>query len=367
MSVANTDVRHYTSSMTGASALLNGTAGSLIALIDTVIAGFGTVTLSSLTVASNIATATVSTGHGFALTGNQCGPVIRIANGSVSAINSDWRIASVPSLTTFTFNTTGIADQTITGATAKIAPPVGWSKLYSGTNKAVYQRSTTGATAMVLRIDDTYGTYALATMYEAMSSVDAGTGATTAVYVGKSALGDGTSRPWRLYIDPMMLYLFANADSAAWGAGMAFGDIASYVPGDAYHCLLCAGQSNSQLFYLSDTNGSAANIYLARDYTQISSPILASRYSHRRFDYSGYSTGCMSLAPNPASGKIHVWPIEIWDSTLWARGTLPGLYSPMNIIADGTVLPGVNGQPLLFQQVVESARRFAVDLVGPWR
>ena len=122
MAVQDTTVRHYMSTMYGANTL-SGQVGSLIALLDSCITGFGSVTLTSpkLVVASNVATATVSGGHHFVMQG-ATGPVITIAGASPSSLNGDWRIASVPNSTTFTFNTVGIADQTATGTiTAQIA------------------------------------------------------------------------------------------------------------------------------------------------------------------------------------------------------------------------------------------------------
>lgn len=368
--MADSTVRYYDYTMAGAPALA-GQAGKLLDVLDKcLIDGFGSVTLSSLSVSSGVATATVSTGHGFFLVGGLLGPVIRIAGATPSGLNGDWRIASIPSTTQFTFACPGVSDSAPSGTiTAKIAP-LGWTKPFSGTNKAVYARSAAGATAMVLRIDDTGTTSATAIMYESMIGIDTGTGpapTSGSVYVGKSTSADGVARRWRLIADPFVLYLFCDRDNSTWGGGIAFGDICSDLASDAYHCMICAGQSDNQLLYLSDTAGVVNNRYLSRPYTQLGSPVQCGHYSHRRFDLAGYITGRIGMCPSPVDGKIHIYPIEAWDSTTWPRGRLAGLYSPLSVLDDGVVIPGINGNPLLFQQIVSTDRRFAIDLVGPWR
>jgi len=363
MSVADTSVQHYLSAMSGAPSL-TGSAGSIISLIDTCITGFGTVTLASLTIAGNVATGVVSTGHGFAMTDGKCGPVIAIAGATPSGLNGKWRIASIPNSTTFTFTTSGINDQTASGTiTAKIAGLSGWSKLYSGTNLAVYQRTTSGATAMLMSIDDTNAAYAIVTMYEAMSGVSIGTGASGVVYLTKSINGD--SRPYRLFANGKTLHLFTNNDSAAWYGNTTFGDINSYVNNDAYGCLLIGAASPAYPTggSIVQVNGDTSAAYLSRAYSQLGTAIACGRYSHRRSAICG-DGGIMNLSPNPVSNKIHLWPIECWDATSYARGLIPGLYNPLNALSDGAVISGVNGNPALYQAL--SIYRIIVDMVGPW-
>ena len=119
-------VRFYDSTMSGAPAL-SGTAGALIGVLDgCLVDGFGSVTVNSLVVASNVATATVSAGHQFAMIGNT-GPVIRIEGATPSGLNGDWRV-TVTGATTFTFATTGISDQTATGMITAKRAPAGFEK-----------------------------------------------------------------------------------------------------------------------------------------------------------------------------------------------------------------------------------------------
>ena len=126
--------------------VLSGTAGTLIAVLDAcLVNGFGSVTLNSLVVQNNVATATVSGGHGFAMivgvnnVSPGVGPVVRIDGATPAALNGDWRLASVPNSTTFTFAAEGIPDQTATGTITAKRAPAGWAKAFGGANKAAYQ------------------------------------------------------------------------------------------------------------------------------------------------------------------------------------------------------------------------------------
>lgn len=124
--MTDTSVRYYDSTMTGAPNTVNNTAGGLLSVLNACLdTGFNSVTLTSLAVSSNVATATKAN-HGFAaLTDGtiRVYPVIRISGATPAELNGDWRLASIPDADTFTFATTGISDQTASGTiTAKRAP-----------------------------------------------------------------------------------------------------------------------------------------------------------------------------------------------------------------------------------------------------
>ena len=74
--------------------------------------------------------------------------------------------------------------------------PLGWEKTFSGTNKAVYRSLDPTTNQFILRVDDTNAQYAAVTMYETMSNVDTGTGASVTKYWKKSSTSDTTARPW---------------------------------------------------------------------------------------------------------------------------------------------------------------------------
>jgi len=370
----STAVRYFDSTMSGAPAL-SGTAGALIGVLDgCLVDGFGSVTVNSLVVASNVATATVSAGHQFAMIGNT-GPVIRIAGSSPAGLNGDWRI-TVTSATTFTFTTTGISDQSATGTITAKRAPAGFEKAFSGTNKAAYRSLDVASTQLYLRVDDTGTTNARVRGYETMSDVDTGTGPfptdaqqSGGSYLYKSSVASSATRSWALYSDGRIVYFFCDADAnARYTGGVVFGDIDSYVSGDAYHCVLIGAASNNNPCYLYALNSQNYS-YLARSYTQVGGSINSARYSHGKS--SGLGAGGQ-LYPSGADNNIHLWPVECWDGSTLARGMMPGVWNPIHnaTIQHGLIIediPSFPGRTLLIQVTGSASYQCAMDITGPWR
>lgn len=378
----DTTVKYFSSTMSGAPAL-SGTAGALIGVLDAcLVNGFGSVTLTSLAVASNVATATVSGGHNFAMVGNT-GPVITIAGATPSALNGQWRIASVPGSTTFTFATTGISDQTATGTITAKRSPAGWSKVFSGTNKGAYRSTSLDGTNLYLQVLDNVTIYTPVCIYESMSDVDTGTDKTPSntLYVAKSSNINLTANPWHVIADDRMMYCFFDASSAEgsanrWASGLVFGDLITTMSGDAYHCMICASASNTSVygFGLSYLGGSAnSSNYVARDYSQINKSVSLYKYTLAAMSPSYIGINGQAY-PHPGDGKFHAWPCVVYASSAM-RGILPGFWCPAHASQPphGTI---INGDPdflghdlLVLAQWTGSAAnsRVAIDITGPWR
>lgn len=363
------DVKWFASAMAGAPTL-SGEAGKLIAVLDAcLINGFGSVTLTSLIVSGGVATAT-KTGHGFL-----DHAVVRIDGATLSGLNGDKRIARLDA-NTFTFDATGISDQTATGTiTAKMAP-ANWGKPYSGTSKAAYARTDVLATAMLLRVDDSPTTYANIKAYETMSDVDTGTNAypSIAIYQCKSSAAGSTARDWVAVCDPQMLYFFARTGSNQWWDPLIFGDIGSYNPGDAHHCLLYANQQSGygyDLFY--KINDTVTSRWIARAYTQIGTNVGCTLRTHGSY-LSNEALGAIGNPyPNEVDNRFHAWPIEVWEGSTRARGLMPGMYNPIHAataLTQGMVIdlvPQLNGHRLFVQMLCNSTSCCAIDITGPWR
>ncbi len=364
-------VRYYDSTMSGAPSL-SGTAGALIGVLDAcLVDGFGSVTVDSLVVASNVATATVSAGHQFAMLGTT-GPVIRIAGATPSGLNTDVRV-NVTSATQFTFATTGISDQTATGTITAKRAPAGFSKAFTGTNKAAYRSLDVASTQLYLRVDDTGTTNARVRGYEAMSDVDTGTGPfptdaqlSGGSYLYKSGAASSAVRNWAIYSDGRIVYFFCDAGAnAQYLGGVVFGDIASYAPGDAYHFVLIGAEGNTYPCYLYMLNYQYYS-YLARRFDGIGSSIDSARYSHAKT--GNYLGSGGETFPAPADNSFHLWPIEVWDSTVNSRGLLPGCWNPVHGAVGVGVNYGVlevNGRTMVPQ--VTNNYRCVMDITGPWR
>lgn len=356
----DTTVRYFHSAMTGAPALA-GSAGSLITVLDAcLVNGFGSVTLTSLVVASNVATATVSGVHNLAMIGT-VGPVVRIEGATPSGLNGDWRLASVPNSTTFTFATTGISDQTATGTITAKRAPAGFEKAFSGTNKAAYRSLNAAGTQLYLRLDDTGTTSATAIMYEAMSDIDTGTGLSPTS--GSVTLAKGSSQPWAIFADDLALYLLANNVN-----GMFFGDIASVLSHDPYGAALIGSATGISGAYLSHLNSSTQS-YLARAWNGIGSAVGMARNTLIPPGGSTYLGNSGTNFPNPPDHAFHAVPIYVWESVL--RGTMPGLWNPLHPYSQlqhKLLVPlTVNGAARQGMIWILGSAAAAFDLTGPWR
>lgn len=372
--MADTSVKLFRSINAGAPTI-SGTAGSLIPVLDAcLVNGFGQVTLDTLIIVDNVATGTVNAGHGFTMTGN-AGTVILVEGATPTELNGEWRIASVNSAQIFTFITSGIADQTATGTITAKRAPAGFSKVFSGTNKAVYRSNNPLGNRLYLRVDDSTTTYASLIMYETMSSVDAGTGPAPisgSLYTGKSSAASAAARQWTIIADSQLFYLLVDSENSGGFAGVChFGDISSYKPGDAYAVSLRASSTaiHYYLYYLFSEFG-----YLARGYASTGGAIAATALSHGRSTNLGGNT---QVYPALTNGEFQAWPVELWEaSNVIARGILPGLWNPIHKTGSGGIthgliiddVPQLNGGTL-FCHVIYSASTgsAAFDISGPWR
>lgn len=379
----STSVKVFQSTDTGAPSL-SGTAGSLISLLDAcLIDGYGSVTLDSVVIAGNVATCTKSTGHGLTAIGT-VGPVIRMSGVSVpSALNADFRITVVSS-TVFTFATTGLTDQTATGTIAVKRAPLGFSKSFSGTNKAVYRADDVASTRHYLRVaDDGTGSasYARVRGYETMSDVDTGTGLfpTDAQISGggywpKSNTADATARPWRLVGNSEGFALLVNYSSSANSfIPVYFGDYASEKAVDAYRTILHCGASSS-IFGMSSLVliNSYTTSFSPRSYTQIGTSVGIANQASRQSNYFAYAG---MAYPSPVGNQFYAAPVELWESATIFRGILSGIWCPLNIqtgLTDGMVvtdIPELSGHTLWITRCTTAGggAAVAIDVTGPWR
>ena len=270
---------YYTSDEPGAPTL-NNAAGSLISVLDAVLLnGWGLKSVTSITVAGGVATVTCA-GHGFA---GGIGRHVQIAGASPAALNGN-QVATVVDANTFTFPTTA-ASGTATGTITAKRAPLGWQKVFSSTNKAIYGRTDPQATAMLLRIDDTAtgvasATNARAVMCERATDVDTMTGVSPTstqlsggYYVSKG-LSSTAAKKWFVVGDSRSLYLFTEGSGYLWSSGfglspLVFGDIDSYRSGgDAYGCVIHGSINTGQLTGAFH-NESSYPAYVARAANQI--------------------------------------------------------------------------------------------------
>lgn len=387
--MADTSVKIFDSSMTGAPTIGGASGGSLIAVLNACLQdGFGLKTIDSLVISGGVATATISTGHSAVVDS-----VVLIAGATVTGgtINGERKVTSITG-TTVVFDATGISDQTATGTITLKLAPAGWTKAFSGTNLAAYKSSNPAASGCYLRVDDTGTANARVVGYESMIDINTGTGPfpTTAQvsggqYWAKANNTTGT-RKWWVVADDRFIYL-GVANHATYADDYriyCFGDIVSRKSGDAYRALLAGpitdnsastpGASQNALFYKV---GATSAVVMPRSYTQIGSAIqLAADWGgNASAEVSGL--GGRQYPNGPDNGLLLEKP-NLWEGiSLAVRGTLPGCYVSQQAINQNitndfaiTSIPGLSGRKLLWKIIGANSAAtrggFALDITGPW-
>lgn len=237
----------------------------------------------------------------------------------------------------------------VNGYGAKTA--AGWTKSFSGTNKAAYRMGA--GNQRYLRVDDSGTTTARAVGYESMSDVDTGTNPfptaaqlSGGTYMWKSQSGNGTARPWILLADEKRFYLFIVYDqtsglsaASTYQPTFFFGDIIATKPGDAYSTLIIGNDSTSasdgRFAGIQSSSGGHNDIqghWLARNVAETVGAHACSKASDTRGNVGSLGIGG-SAYPDPATGGMVLAPVFVTDSgsgTNTTRGTLPGLWNPLH-------------------------------------
>ncbi len=371
---------------------LDGLAGSLIGILDAcLVSGFG-LQAATITVASGVATLTTPSGHGFELH-----QVVEVAGATPSGLNGRQRVLS-RTTTAITFDATGIADGAATGSiTVKLAP-AGWSKVYSGTNKAAYRSNNVSGSQTFLRVDDTAGRNARVVGYETMSDIDTGENPfpTAAQLSGggwwpKSNSDTSAARAWTVVANDRTVYLHTGCGDSAGTSGSVwgFGDFASYKVSDAYACcIFCASSDastdgwNIQLGAIEIARSLFDSwAYLQRSFSGTSGAVFARQVpeSYSRNDsVSGAGYGAVTTFPNGPDSGLVLSRKTLFEPSVCLRGVLAGAYlTPQNChasysrntIQDGSgdlaarkllavkcgISAGTSSQGVMF-----------FDITGPW-
>lgn len=391
-------IQFITHSMAGAP-VLNGQAGSLTGLLKTcLVDGFGLGTLDSLVVSGGIATATRAAGHS-AVTGSKQ----TIAGATPSGLNGVKTVLSHTS-TSFTFDATGIADQTATGTITTKVSPLGWTREFNATNIEVFRSPNVAGSRHYLRVDDTGTFNARVRAYESMTDVNTGTNGfptdaqtSGGGYWPKSQQANATAVHWALVGDDRTFYLLHRYFFAVY-AGLSyvnftgFGDFESLVPGDGYSSFLVCPPQGFELLTASscayadigmvvvggNPTDATNNLFLSRAYTGLG----VSTRAQRRALFpnvsaattlwpSGQNTGIQY--PNGADSSLMINRIAITEpAARTLRGYFRGQYvTPQGIgpavFAQGeqvSAVAGLSGRTLRAFNSYEGC--YFVDCTGPW-
>jgi len=242
--------------------------------------------------------------------------------------------ASAPVLSTAAGSFISLLDAClVTGYGAKAA--AGWTKPYTGTNKAAFQMATgTGKNGVFLRCEDFSG-YCNVSGYGTMSDVDTGTERfgtdSTACNMGKPS----ATSTWELIATDTYFYLFTGETSSLntyLGASMFFGQ---------YNTALSLSGKNNCIIARSDTGYSNSLPLMASvaagAYAQCDA--LAAYSSPNGSTFARYGAGSSPMQvtnfleyPSWDTGSLEGRKIELRSGTSNARrlGWLPGSFEALH-------------------------------------
>lgn len=338
-----TNVKFFRFDDTGAPAQIAQTAGQMLAILDAIlINGYNSKTI---TITRNLEVATAScVGHGF-----RDGACLLIAGANESGYNGEKYITRIDA-DTFTFPVSALLASPATGTiTAKVAP-AGWTKPFTGTNKAVYRQGS--GNMRYMRINDATSGQGTAQSgrimgFESMTDVDAGSGQFPAqtqvpdgLYFYRSS--DSNARNWMAVATDRHLFMWVNNNGNTNGTyctAWYFGDLKPRNPADPYATMIIAPTNNGSDHGRFTTQAQVRNgagvlgHYFPRSYTGVGNAVLAAKFGDCSFDSStsGYIGAVGAAYPNPADGSLLMAPVTAFEPlTYCIRGMIPGLWAPLH-------------------------------------
>lgn len=391
-SPVDTSVKYLHSAMIGAP-VLSGTAGAFIAVLDAcLVNGFGLKSVDSLVISNNVATASIASGHSA-----EVGSIVDMANATPPDLNGEQKVIAVTA-NTVSFATTGLADQTATGAITLRIAALKWGKAFAGANVAAYRPSDVTSNRNYLRVDDTSTAVARVVGYESMTDINTGAGAfpTPAQVPGggwwaKSNQADTTARAWILCGDSKGFYIFIAPTAGTPNSFQSFhfGELNAAKTNDLFStCINCdlsdLTNTSTQGQGVHNSNGSTViNQYLARSFTGLGTSIQTSSYAPDLWGNTSYYSGSNSGGtpfPNSSDGGLYTAVKNVNEATSRCfRGTLPGLYLIPQEVGVGQFalrdsITGIGGLPgrtlrAILHYSPQGADRSVslVDTTGPWR
>lgn len=385
---ANIPVKRYFSTMAGAP-VVNGIAGSVVTLLDAVLVnGFNSKTPTDLSHAAGVATA-VCAGHGY-----EAGDVVALGGANEAAWNGEFRVVSATT-NNFTFAIEPTAPASATGTFAARIAPLGWEKVYSGTQKAAYRPPLPYARNLLRVLDDSTvptsasGRWAKLRGYESMTDIDNGTGpfpsGGNGLSLNKSSTSDATARAWWIIGDAGIFYMgvFWNPAYLTAASVTAFGDTGSLRVGDAYCTLLVGteldtmpsnpGASNN-FTVLGGFSVSQTGKYYARSHTQLGGAVAAGMIGDNGVSLSLGGSAALAY-PHPSNNGLMLATVSTCENSAIRCKALPGLYqvlhnTPFNYRDVVTDFPDLPGRTLIALDMANSSGGRAqsmFDATGPWK
>lgn len=381
----------YDSTEAGAPTL-NNVAGSLLEVLRAcLINGFNAKPVTSIAVASGVATATCAA-HGFLDT---YGKLVQISGATEPLLNGNKQPGDVLT-NSFTFPAPGVADGTYTGTISARRAPLGWAEAHTGTNVAMFARSAPEATAMLLRVNDSHvgpstATDARIVMVESATDVDTWVNESprNADLAGGQYWHKGpnntTAKRWAIVGDDRFIWVFtphATTTEPYTNVINYFGDVVPYQTPDPFGCVLCGSVSPSST---SGLRGGTLNAYssitlsfgevVARDAAGVAVGAAIGKHGPGMTYMGPANQGQLSNSPVIIAKPLHVSQNDL-GSTGTFRGEMPGLAAPLarapfvglGHFAVITPTVGADQKYLSVLYTIGSSQNgnALIDLTGPW-
>lgn len=386
------------------------------------VTGFNLKTVDSISRVGAVATASVSTGHGY-----EIGQWVLHAGAAQAEYNGEVQVIT-KTTNQYTFAVTGTPvtpATTTTTITAKVAP-LGFEEVFSAPYKGVFRSKNVLGPRNYLRCDNAdpgteyvagRGRVMKVSIAENMSDVDTFVGYHTPFRADdptrgergygwikwhqarapySQTLSEATAIPagprkWRLVGDDRGFFLFHGASPWAgsgyhhWAQQGAFQEFTSFKVGDPYNTVLWGQESQGDAYsgqvsppYYQSPQGNGQHFTgskTLRDYTGLNDTRLA---------MCTLSTGSAALSsgtdmgigfPNGVDFSAIIHPTYLREETAVLRGILPGYYFIHNNWAgaqDRQILDNVAGYPGRTFVIISvgygdaEPYKVALDLTGPW-
>lgn len=370
--------------------VLNNAAGTLLEVLRAcLVNGFNARAVTSIAVASGVATATAAA-HGFRA---DFGKLVQISGAPVAALNGRKQPGNVLT-NSFTFPAPGVADGTYTGTISARRAPLGWVQAFTGTNRAIFQRSVPEASAAMLRVLDTAATPASATAARVFA-VEAATGADT--FTGQTpteaqvaggqfwqkGVSSATAKRWHLVGDERGFFLFTEAILAQntyvphW-----FGDVISLRGVDAFPPLVVGNINDNASFYasggvfhnLASASTFSAQAAFVRGSSQLGSAVRAQ--VRAGLSNAAFGSNAYPAADNGGNDIVIQRDLLLAEEDATnnydIRGVMPGLAIPWATqpFTSETVVSALQQEQRSYLALnlghQSSNGQCLIDLTGPW-
>lgn len=352
--------------------VLSGQVGALVALLDACLVNGYTGSVTSITRSGGTATVTTPTPHNF-ITGQN----VTISGANETDYNGTFAV-TVTSGVTFTYTVPGSPATPATGTILYSRGNAGWTKPFTGTNKAAFKQGS-GSNGFYIRVqDDAPGAggarEARVVGYETMVNVDTGTDLfptavqfTNGMFVRKSSSADATARNWILFADARTFYLFALSDAVTDVTNyraLCFGEFYSLKSADPYRAFITARNAENSAGGTGDCLDLVSSLvtvtnsnFIARGHNETAGAVNIGKHGDNAKCNSAVLGIGLVPYTNPANGAFYLSRVWIHDPTTTpvngVRGRMRGFWQflhPVGSVIDGDILTGtgeLNGKTFL--------------------